>query len=336
MAEIEENPFFTDKPRSVPLTLPTKLQSTDLKNDNIEEDKNKAELDHIARKMAELTIDIPPEKYVKFKEDDNVVTPTVENLSPVAPNTPGNDDDWLCYSIPIYCYDCPMSTLTNVEQKKEPDERTEEIRKREDIFQDFTQTSQVFVDPFSLEELPRMSEGITVGRFGTSKDLLLHCNAVHDIFFRCFVSSIFTSLQGGHQMNIRDVQSAVDTCEENFLEIDITEFIRRLCGHLSNPCPPNTSDSIASSLLLCQKTQFPIFQGRGFQGFGSLQFLKTVLSDICESAPGLHQSIKERFMDILSKYFRGIPTSGDLYFYCPQCANVTRKVNNRKLRVAWA
>ena len=322
---MEENHFFTEKPRPAPLTLQPELQSTDLTNDSLEEDTNKqAGFDPIPRNIDELTIDMQSEKYVKFKEDD-VATPTEENLSPVAPNTPAIDDEWFCYSIPIYCYDCPMSTLTNVEQRKEPDERTEEVRKKEDIFQDFTQTSQVFVDPFSLEELPRMSEGRTFGRFGTSKDLLLHCNAVHDIFFRSFVSSIFTSLQSGHQMNIRDVQSAVDTCEENFLEIDITEFIRRLCGHLSNTCQPYASDSVTSSLLLCQKTQFPIFQGREFQGFGSLQFLKTVLSDVCESAPGLHQSIKERFMGILGKYFRAIPASGDLYFYCP-CVNTTRKV----------
>lgn len=187
----------------------------------------------------------------------------------------------------------------------------------------------MFVDPFSLEEMPRMVEGKTFGRFGSSKDLLLHCNAVHDIFFRCFVTSNFTGLQNGHQMNVRDVQSAVDTCEENFLEIDITEFIRTLCGHFArNPEFPKTPDALRgpSSLLLCQKTQSPIFPRHNFKEFGTLDFLKSYLNDNCESDPGLHHSIKERFMAILGRYFRTMPSFGDLFFYCPQSTSSNRKV----------
>lgn len=271
-------------------------------------------------------------KCVKFKDDDNP-TPTKENMSPLTPCTPNIEcDGWLSYRVPIYCYDCPLYNLTHVEEKSEPgqpEHRPEEYRKREDIFQDFTSNSQMFVDPFSHEEMPHTSEGKTIGRFGTSKDLLLHCNAVHDIFFRCFVTSIFTSLQQGHQVNVRDVQSAVDTCEENFLEIDITEFIRTLCGHFPRDSDfPRSSEAFRgpSSLLLCQKTQSPIFQRENFQEFGTLAFLKSYLNDNCESALGLHQSVKDRFVSILGRYFKSMPSFGDLFFYCPQSAGVNRKV----------
>lgn len=143
----------------------------------------------------------------------------------------GKDSDSFSWDIPIYCYDCPMSALVTIPAAESDTEGTSE-EKREDIFQDFTQfAAHVFVDPFSLDEVPRSLEGRTKGRFGPSKDLLLHCSAVHDLFFRSFVTSTFSSLQHGQQVSMLDVHSAVEACEENFLEVDITEFIHTLCGH---------------------------------------------------------------------------------------------------------
>ncbi|XP_020912267.1 KICSTOR complex protein SZT2 isoform X2 [Exaiptasia diaphana] len=301
-----------DKHRPASLIMPPVLTSpTELENQKFN-----------SQGSTDKTPEETTSRCVQFKDHDNNPTPTKENLSPLTQSTPNMENDgWFSYTIPVYCYDCPLYNLTHVDEKYESGQRTEEYRKREDIFQDFTHTSQVFVDPFSLEEMPRLSEGRTLGRFGSSKDLLLHCNAVHDLFFRSFVTSIFTSFQSGHQMNVRDVQSAVDTCEENFLEIDITEFIRTLCGHfVRNTESPKSSDTVRgpSSLLLCHKTQSPIFQRQNFQEFGTLAFLKSYLNNNCESSTGLHQSVKERFMGILGRYFKMIPNYGDLFFYCPQ------------------
>ncbi|XP_048580524.1 KICSTOR complex protein SZT2 isoform X3 [Nematostella vectensis] len=275
------------------------------------------------------------EKTVSFKDEDNAPTPTQENVSPRGePCCVSGSDGSFCYNIPIYCYDCLLNGLLVVDEKTDSSQGTEETRKKEDIFQDFTQTSAVFVDPFSLEELPRMVEGRTFGRFGSSKDLLLHCNAVHDIFFRCFVSSIFTSLQGGHQVNPRDVQSAVDTCEENFVELDITDFIRTLCSHYSKNSALRKSQGLSeSAFLLCQQSQLEIFPRRKVEEYDCVKQLMASLQGECESIPGLHRSIRDTFGRILGTYFKPVPNSSDLYFYSPHCADSTRKSTSGSFEV---
>lgn len=150
------------------------------------------------------------------------------NDQPVFHDRLSNEDsDSFSFDIPIYCYDCPISALQSIpDARSDREVTTEEAKEREDIFQDFTQYT-----PFSFDEISRSLEARTKGRFGSPKDLLFHTHAVHDMFFRSIVTSTFASLQKGHSVSMQDVHLAVDACEENVLEVDITEFIHTLCGH---------------------------------------------------------------------------------------------------------
>ena len=233
-------------------------------------------------------------------------------------------DSTLSLSIPIYCYDCQMSALISIlDSKSDTEVTSEEAKRREDIFQDFTQAAaQIFVDPFSYEEVPRSLEGRTKGRFGNSKDLLLHSNAVHDIFFRSFVTSTFSSLQRGQQVSISDVHSAVDACEENFLEVDITEFIRTLCGHyVRNDRDKETLEAKINAELQSVPIRLPSLSIEE-----RVKDLKKTLSGECESVPGLHKSITAKFFAILGKYFKAVLPSKECFFYCPQQSDGPRKV----------
>ena len=268
-------------------------------------------------------------RLVSSSEDEKKSVTFQEKATPIneAPvfhdrSTSEGDDS---FSIPIYCYDCPMSALISIPDIKSDAEVTsEEAKKREDIFQDFTQdAANIIYDPFRMDEVPRSLEGRTKGRFGTSKDLLLHCNAVHDIFFRSFVSSSFSALQRGQQVSMRDVQSAVDACEENFLEVDITEFIRTLCGHYVKNSA--NKEFIREARISEELQSVPIF----VPSYGTeerVKVLKNALSGECESVPGLHKSITAKFMAILGRFFKAVPPSGEYFFYCPQQADGPRKV----------
>lgn len=235
----------------------------------------------------------------------------------------GKDSDSFSWDIPIYCYDCPMSALVTIPAAESDTEGASE-EKREDIFQDFTQfAAHVFVDPFSLDEVPRSLEGRTKGRFGPSKDLLLHCSAVHDLFFRSFVTSTFSSLQHGQQVSMLDVHSAVEACEENFLEVDITEFIHTLCGHYikSNKSKEAFFETTINEDLLSVPIWLPSESSEK-----RVRDLKESLVGQCESVDGLHKSITAKFFSIMGRYFKAVPPSREYFFYCPQQSEGPRKV----------
>ena len=260
---------------------------------------------------------------VTFQENTTTV-----NEEPVFHDRASNEDfDSFNYNIPIYCYDCPMSALISIPDNKSDTEVTpEEAKKREDIFQDFTQYAASFItDPFNLDEVPRSLEGRTKGRFGSFKDLLLHCSAVHDLFFRSFVSSTFTSLQHGQQVSMRDVHSAVDACEETFLEVDITEFMRTLCGHYVKN---NASKEVFRQAQISEELQsVPISLPLVVSTEERVKDLKNSLAGDCESVSGLHKSITSKFISILGRYFKAVPPSGEYFFYCPQLSDGPRKVS---------
>ena len=280
-----------------------------------------------------------PEQHEVCHDDDEKRSVTFkEETAPARKSPPFRDlwineeGDYYSFDIPVYCYDCPMSALITVTETNDPNTTPEEAKKREDIFQDFTQSAaQIFMDPFSFDEVPRALEGQTRGRFGSSKDLLLHCSAVHDLFFRSFVCSTFLSLQRGQLVSKRDVHSAVDACEENFLEVDITEFMRTLCGHYINY--NKEKESLDKDMSLFTESRIPeepqsvpIYPGSTYTG-ESFRKLKQCLASGCESVAGLHKSITAKFMSILGRCFKAVPSSGEYFFYCPQqLAEGPRKV----------
>lgn len=271
---------------------------------------------------AELSVSSDDEKKcVTFEEKTTAI-----NEEPVFHDRCASEDsDTFSFNIPIYCYDCPLSALISVPDNKSVVESSpEEAKRREDIFQDFTQfAASIFVDPFNVDEVPRSLEGRTKGRFGASKDLLLHSNAVHDLFCRSFVSSTFTSLQHGQQLNMRDVQSAVDACEENFLEVDITEFIHTLCGHYVKKMANREAARDAQTSEKFQSVPISLPPASSEE---RVRILKDTLLGECESVPGLHKSITAKFMSVLGRYFKAVPPSGEYFFYCPQQSEGPRKV----------
>lgn len=277
------------------------------------------------------------ERCVKFKvEECAPIQDTVPFRDRLQSNDDAIDNDSFCFNIPVYCFDCPLSALTTIGDVSEKSEDSSEDAKkrREDVFQDFTQSAaQIFMDPFSLDEMPRLVEGRTYGHFGNSKDLLLHCNAVHDLFFRSFVSCIFASLQCDQHVSSKDVHSAVEACEENFLEIDITDFIRTLCGHYVNCMKKEESAKgffpiRPSPVFLDGQQSYLLPTFSKVRAEECVRELQNALSVDCKSVPGLHGSITAKFMSLLDRHFKAVASCGEFYFYCPQLPDNTRKVGS--------
>ena len=251
--------------------------------------------------------------------------PFREEMQPEDDNV---DGDSFCFNIPIYCFDCPFSVLTTIgnASAESSGKSSETTKKREDIFQDFTQSdAQIYADPFSVDEMPHFQEGRTRGLFGKSKDLLLHSNAVHDLFFRSFMSCIFSSLKAGQPVSARDVQSAVEACEENFVEIDITEFVRTLCRHYNN-CMERENSPYGFTPIL--PSPVPVDGRPSCDGppLSPQTDSRAPLPGQCESIAGLHNSIIKKFKSLLGRHFKAVPSSSDFYFYSPQLLDNSRKV----------
>ena len=53
---------------------------------------------------------------------------------------------------------------------------------------------------------------------------------------------IFQSLQKNYNMSSHDIESAISICEEStILEIQLTDFLKHICSHMSYQHPPDSS-----------------------------------------------------------------------------------------------
>lgn len=263
-------------------------------------------------------------KSVSFQDNEENSTPTSDDPPSQRPRDPSSDENLSrAFIIPIYAYDVPLSSLTTI---RESEEEPGDEQAQGDVIQDFTQISATQYPNSSslLDNIPRVLEGNTHGRFGLSKHLALHCSAIHDLFSHSFVLSIFSSLQRGQNVNNRDMQSAVDEiCEENFVEIDITDFIRTLCGHYVRRW--GDKDLTEESLPFPDGNMFGDYKSYLRQE-PSMEMLE-LLSGVCESVSGLHQSVTSKFEAIMSRYFKRVPTNPDFFYYSPQVTENNRKVS---------
>ena len=50
---------------------------------------------------------------------------------------------------------------------------------------------------------------------------------------------------------------------------------------------------------------------------GRIKLVSRTLPDKCEQYAGLHDIIKDKFLDIVNKWFKAVPSAPDFYFYCP-------------------
>ena len=162
------------------------------------------------------------------------------SLRPVAPSstsaTGAAADSPICASVtlPVYVFDCPLSSLTvqllarekmakedlcrdHTFQEVEPaagnveEETKERVNSRAD--------AQAHREPYANNDLETLSK---------------YCSVIEALYCKCLGQALYTSLQRGRFIHSRDVQAAMDLCKETLLEVDITSFVHNICGHVKD------------------------------------------------------------------------------------------------------
>uniref|UniRef100_A0A7N8XHG3 SZT2 subunit of KICSTOR complex n=1 Tax=Mastacembelus armatus TaxID=205130 RepID=A0A7N8XHG3_9TELE len=216
---------------------------------------------------------------------------------------------------PVYVYNCSLEHLK--EQLVHPNSS----RQPRDIF--FRSLSQDRSSPSPWTEL--------LAQPHRHKELANYCSLLQEHYYQSYVKGMYRSLQQSYSISSQDVLMAMDYCEESLQEIDVTSFLQTLCGHIrvfrdhiinvviflgfsteledaseaesrGKSCAPQSS-VIVHEFNTAKIPEFPLMQ------------LQT--QPKCEVYPDLHRIIQDKFTEIVSQYFKAVPSNPHYFFYCP-------------------
>ncbi|KAL1492858.1 hypothetical protein ABEB36_011037 [Hypothenemus hampei] len=217
-------------------------------------------------------------------EDDRVSSRN-SNISDVPINAP----EILC--LPIYVYDCPLKLLVN----SYVEHGSEKANTPLDCFLDYRFKYANFINTEIKEKLKGSdTESCSEDTDSSAilKNVKEHCNAVAMTHTKCYVLSLFLALHYGIYIHNSDIQNAVDLCEEAIVEIDITEYMTKICSH-----------TIDDKL--------------------SVQQLKNAIP--CRTQ--LQMLIKKKFLNMVCSSFNHI-ISNDLYYYFKYLSHCEEKIDS--------
>ncbi|XP_037530221.1 KICSTOR complex protein SZT2 [Nematolebias whitei] len=241
-----------------------------------------------------------------------------------------------CLRCPVYVYNCSWEHLK--EQLVHPNSN----RQPKDIF--FRSLSQDRGSPSPWAEL--------LAQPHKHKELANYCSLLQEHYHQSYVRGVYRSLQQSYSISYQDVLMAMDYCEESLQEIDITTFLQTLCGHIrtfkeSRKAPnsresPQPSRSIGETndgradtkaVLGSMCSSIEVEESCEAESGGRLhtstppsglsqskvpEFPLSLLQTQpqCQVYPDLHRIIQNKFMDILSQYFKSVPSNPHYFFYC--------------------
>uniref|UniRef100_A0A8C4QMF7 SZT2 subunit of KICSTOR complex n=1 Tax=Eptatretus burgeri TaxID=7764 RepID=A0A8C4QMF7_EPTBU len=132
------------------------------------------------------------------------------------------------------------------------------------------------------------------------------CSASFMLLFSLLpLPAVFHSLQGGLPIASQDVLLAMDACEESLQEVDVSAFLRALCGHARPYC-----QAVGLAPLVDGST-------RGRNNDGCMNLLVLLFSGRM-SNDVIFFDEQKMFIDIGGRYFKPVPSNPDYYFYCPE------------------
>ncbi|XP_043599602.1 KICSTOR complex protein SZT2-like isoform X2 [Bombus pyrosoma] len=190
--------------------------------------------------------------------------------------------------IPVYVYDCSLALLidTLVDKLK--------ISHNKDIYQDHTfrvgqQECKDFIDLKSdYNSKPPTPEPKSEDSDNTASDqrsLVEHCKVLSLAHCHCYVVAVYKSLVLQQPLTYNDMEAAVEQCEETLIEINITNYLRSVCRHLSKLSDKNLLGELNPST--------------------------------CNDVEPLHNLIKEKFERIITVAFRPVPAHPEFYYCSP-------------------
>lgn len=117
------------------------------------------------------------------------------------------------------------------------------------------------------------------------RSLVEHCKQLSLAHCHCYVVAVYKSLVLQQPLTYDDMEAAVEQCEETLIEINITNYLRSVCRHLSKLSDKNLLDEVNPSA--------------------------------CNDVEPLHNLIKEKFERIITVAFRPVPAHPEFYYCSP-------------------
>ena len=141
------------------------------------------------------------------------------------------------------------------------------------------------------------------------KAMRIHAINIQMVYYRSFVAVLYKGLHRNLPLHSYDIQSAIVNCDEDVTNLDITDFIVKICNHVIQDCQnqdqPNgeateEGEAVASSSCKTRLSIEDIAKAKG-----------------CSEIFSNHTMINKKFNDILLDTFCLVPHSDDLYYYAP-------------------
>uniref|UniRef100_A0A3B5QJK0 SZT2 subunit of KICSTOR complex n=1 Tax=Xiphophorus maculatus TaxID=8083 RepID=A0A3B5QJK0_XIPMA len=136
------------------------------------------------------------------------------------------------------------------------------------------------------------------------KELANYCSLLQEHYHQSYVKGVFRSLQQSYSISSQDILLAMDYCEESLQEIDVTAFLQTLCGHMRVFRESGKAQRLGGGLkLLRRPATFCV---------GEVQEERAELVTV-----HLEPGFEDKFLMILSQYFKSVPSNPYYYFYFP-------------------
>ncbi|XP_063220375.1 KICSTOR complex protein SZT2-like isoform X2 [Bacillus rossius redtenbacheri] len=233
-------------------------------------------------------------------------------------------------SLPVYIYDCSLSMLMDILIYGEM-----EPHATKDIYEDGTYSFKL-TSKFSKndndnskntkqsEPKPDSSQG-----FSGKQSLQQHCEVLNLIHSKCFVFSLFKALHVNQTIYSQDVQAAVNQCEDALVEINITSFLKTVCGHMKDFISRLKVDELKQKSVEnspfhqcaspCTEKDVPASSVTSTEDDAAYSYPISHLYQHgpCQPHYLFHQLIKEKFFRILTVSFQPVPSHPDFYFCAP-------------------
>uniref|UniRef100_A0A673A1Y6 SZT2 subunit of KICSTOR complex n=1 Tax=Sphaeramia orbicularis TaxID=375764 RepID=A0A673A1Y6_9TELE len=235
---------------------------------------------------------------------------------------------------PVYVYNCSL------EQLKEQLVHPSSSRQPRDIF--FRSLSQDRSSPSPWTDLLTQPH--------KHKDLANYCSLLQEHYHQSYVKGVYRSLQQSYNISSHDVLMAMDYCEESLQEIDVTSFLQTLCGHIrvfrelggapgwrgdSKPSRSHTtfiigeteedrtddrSAMVSLSSVDMDDASEAESRGKSSAPTSPLILDESTVAKVPEFPLSLlqtQQKCEDKFMEIVSQYFKTVPSNPHYFFYCP-------------------
>ncbi|KAK2816008.1 hypothetical protein Q5P01_026475 [Channa striata] len=253
---------------------------------------------------------------------------------------------------PVYVYNCSLEHLKEQLVHPNSSRQLKDIFFRAQDAESWEMYQQMQIRSLSQDRSSPSPWTDLLSQPHKHKELANYCSLLQEHYHQSYVKGVYRSLQQSYSISSQDVLIAMDYCEESLQEIDVTSFLQTLCGHMrvfrehggalewvGNTKPLRSSATfmigemekeqpdLASSSSIEMEDGEAESRGKScactpppnLHESKTAEFPLTLLQTQpkCEVYPDLHRLIQEKFMDIVSQYFKTVPSNPHYFFYCP-------------------